>query len=213
MIPALWELTDHAINTIGRMNIPVIWSFQNAARINKPYIMLNYSSDDLPDHDWFSNIVDYRGIRVMGSWRKAVVDLQVYADQDSLRIANKLAMLMNTEASLDKQQQLDVSIGNRLFLARVPVPLNNSQFEDRAVYHFDFLYTESMAEDVGFIATVIVDGTYEGSLNHENNPDDPKNHCIITVSVPYAEHDLPGPDITFWDDYSTRWDDRTTVWR
>ena len=187
MIPSLWELIDHAVNTIGEMNIPVIWSYQNVARVDKPYITLNYSSDDIPNFDWISNTIDYTGHRIIGSWRNAVVDLQVYADQDSFRVANRLAMLLATEASLDKQQQLDVAIGNRLMLQRIPVLLNASQYEDRAIYHFDFLYTETYNEDVGFIATVIIDGTYEGSLNYENNPDDPANHCFITVEVPYPD--------------------------
>jgi hypothetical protein len=191
MIPSLWELIDYTINTLGKENVPVIWSYQNAARIKKPYIALNYTSDDLPDHDWFSNIVDYQGFRIMGTWRKAVVDLQVYASEDSMRLANKLAMLLATESSLDKQQQLDVAIGNRLFFARVPALLNNSQYEDRAIYHFDFMYTESLREDVGFIATVEIEGTYEGSLIHLNNPDDPKNKCHITVSVPYPDTQPP----------------------
>jgi hypothetical protein len=175
-------MIDHAINTVGGQNIPVIWSYQNSARISKPYIVLNYSSDDIPDHEWYSNEVDYTGHRMMGSWRKAVVDLQIYADQQSMRVANKLAMMLGTEASLDKQQQLDVSIGSRLMLQRVPVVLNNSQFEDRSIYHFDFYYTESFNENVGFIATVEIEGTYVGGLTD--------NKCHITVSVPYIEPQL-----------------------
>ena len=192
MIKQLWELIDYTINTLGQENVAVIWSFQNAARIDKPYIQLDYSSNDLPDHDWLSNTIDVSGHRIMGSWRKAVVDLQVYADQDSMRLANKLAILLNTEASLDKQQQLDVAIGNRLFFARVPALLNTSQYEDRAIYHFDFMYTETYNEDVGFIATVEIEGTYSGSLVSINDPDDPKNKCNITVSVPYLETQPPG---------------------
>lgn len=179
MIPKLYNLIDHAINTVGKENIPIIWSFQNAARIRKPYITLNYSSDDLPDHEWYSNIVDYRGLRTMASWRKAVVDLQIYASQDSLRLANKLSMMLATESNMDEQQRLDVSIGNRLFLARVPALLNASQYEDRAVYHFDFYYTESFDEDVGFIATVVVEGNYSGSLTNQS--------CEETISIPYIE--------------------------
>jgi hypothetical protein len=187
MIQSLWELIDYTINALGQEQIQVIWSYQNAARVNKPYITLNYSLDDLPDHDWQSNVVDISGLRAMGSWRKAVVDLQVYAAQDSMRIANKLSMLLSTDASLDKQMQLDVAIGNRLFLARVPALLNESQYEDRAVYHFDFTYTESMMENVGFIATVEIEGTYEGSLIDVTDPDSPKRKCNMVVSVPYPD--------------------------
>ncbi len=150
----------------------------------KPYITLNYSSDDLPDHEWYSNEIDERGIRVMGSWRKAIVDLQVYASQDSLRVANKLSQMLATEASLEQQQLLDVSIGSRLMLQRVPALLNNSQYEDRAVYHFDFYYTELYNEDVGFIATVEVEGNYTGSITEQS--------CKETISIPYIEAQPPG---------------------
>ena len=187
MIPKLYDLIDHAINTLGQENIQVIWSFQNAVRVNKPHITLNYSSDDLPDHEWYSNEIDYRGIRVMSSWRKAIVDLQVYAAQDSLRIANKLSQLLATEKSLEQQCMLDVSVGTPLMLQRIPALLNNSQYEDRAVYHFDFYYTETYEEDVGFIATVEIEGNYTGSVS-EIPP------CKETISVPYPDNQPPLPE-------------------
>jgi len=183
MIKSLWTLIDYAINTVGQEQVQVVWSYQNSARVAKPYITLNYSQDDLPDHDWYSNEIDLAGFRNMGSWRKAVVDLQVYASQDSMRIANKLSMLLSTEKCLEKQMELDVAIGNRLFLSRVPALVNNSQYEDRAVYHFDFMYTEMMKEDVGFIATVVIEGNYSGSLTDQQ--------CNETISIPYPDHTLP----------------------
>jgi hypothetical protein len=204
MIPKLYDLIDHAINTVGQESIQIIWSFQNAVRVNKPYITLNYTADDLPDHEWYSNKVDYRGFRTMSSWRKAVVDLQVYAAHDSLRLANKLSQLLATEASLEQQQRLDVSIGNRLMLQRIPALLNNSQYEDRAIYHFDFYYTENFDEDVGFIATVVIEGDYSGSLTNVT--------CEETITVPYIDQDLPHLQITIWDDLTTSWDGRTTLW-
>ena len=187
MIQKLWQLIDYTVNTLGQENVAVIWSYQNAARIPKPYITLNYSASDLPDHDWYSNEIDLSGFRTIGSWRRATVDLQVYCSQDSMRLASKLSMLLSTEKSLDKQVELDVSIGNRLFLARVPALLNNSQYEDRAVYHFDFLYTESMREDVGFIATVEIEGDYTGGLIDLTDPDNPKTKCNMVISIPYPE--------------------------
>lgn len=184
MIPKLYDLINHAINTLGQENIQIIWTYQNVARVPKPYITLNYSADDLPDHEWYSNEIDERGFRTMSSWRKAVVDLQVYAAHDSLRLANKLSQLLATEASLEQQQRLDVSIGNRLMLQRIPALLNNSQYEDRAIYHFDFYYTENYEEDVGFIATVEIEGSYSGSLTEQT--------CEETISIPYIEAQPPG---------------------
>ena len=103
---------------------------------------------------------------------------------DSLRLANRLSQLLATEVSLEQQQRLDVSIGNRLMLQRIPALLNNSQYEDRAIYHFDFYYTENYDEDVGFIATVVIEGDYSGSLTNQT--------CEETISIPYIETQPPG---------------------
>ena len=111
--------------------------------------------------------------------------MQIYAEQDSLNLANFVAMSLATDKSMDKQVELNCAIGNRLFLQRVPALVNGSQYEDRAVYQFDFCYTEVFIEDVGFIATVIVDGDYSGSLTDIG--------CTETISVPYPSHPIVIP--------------------
>ena len=178
MIDQLWALTDYTLNTLYNKNVPVIWGYQNAARIKKPYVMLNYTTDDLPDHEIIDKFVDLNGMRVISSWRKAVVDMQFYDAHNSISLASFMASAFATDKSLDKQMELNCSIGTRLFLQRVPALINESQYEDRAIYQFDFYYTEMMKEDVGFIATVIVDGTYEGSLTDNLT-------CNEVISFPY----------------------------
>ena len=64
--------------------------------------------------------------------------------------------------SIAKQVELDVSIGNRLMLQHVPALVNNSQYEDRSIYQFDFNYMDNVPDDTGLIETVIIDGSYEG---------------------------------------------------
>lgn len=197
MIPGLWELTDYTVNTLGSKGINVIWSYQNSPRIDKPYITLNYSNDDLPDHEWYDDQhIDANGYRTMASWRKAVVDMQFYCGPESMSLANYTAMMLVSDLALNKQMQLNVSIGNRLFLQRVPELLNNSQFEDRAIYQFDFYYTESLQESVGLIETVIVDGSYSGSLT--------ELMCREIISI--------GEFLTTWDNRTTTWDGNTTLW-
>jgi hypothetical protein len=98
--------------------------------------------------------------------------------------------------SLDKQVELDVSIGQRLMLQRIPALLNESQFEDRAIYQFEFFYTENNSDNVGLIETVVVDGTYTGGLT-----EDVTCHEVITISK-----------TTIWDINTTLWDDNTTTW-
>ena len=194
MIGSLWTLTDYVLNTVYNKNIPVIWSYQNAARINKPYINLNYTLDDLPDHDFSDQFVDANGIRTIGSWRKAVVDMQFYSAHDSLSLASFTATALSTEASLDKQVELNCAIGSRLFLQRVPALINLSQYEDRAIYQFDFCYTEMIPEDVGFIATVIVEGGYSGGLTDTTYPPGAGPiTCTETITVPYPSHPIVIP--------------------
>ena len=163
MIDKIWELLDHSLNGIINKNdnLPIIWSHQNAARIKKPYLVLSYTTNDVPDHETYDNRIDADGNRTMSSWRKAVIEIQFYDAHDSMRLASLTVSALATERSMLKQMELDCSIGTRLFLQRVPELLNASQYEDRAIYQFDFYYTETLVENVGIIETVIVDGGYE----------------------------------------------------
>lgn len=194
MIPALWELTDYTVNTIGRKAVDVIWSYQNSARIGKPYIILDYTTDDLPDHEYYS-LPDINGNRTFASWRKATVDMQFYCGGDSMKIANYVAMMFASEIIVNKEMDLNVSVGSRLFFSRMPALLNNSQYEERAIYQFDFYYTEEMEEWVGVIESVQVHGEYSGSLSHLTCDE------LIDAGV-----------ITDWDNYKTIWDVGQTVW-
>lgn len=209
MIPGLWELTDYTINAV-RLGIPdnptptqpivnpntidVIWSYQNAARIGKPYIVLDYTTNDIPDHEYYSE-VDVPGFRKISSWRKATVDMQFYCGTDSLKIASWLASMFSSERVLQKETELNVSVGNRLFLSRMPAMLNTSQFEERAIYQFDFYYTEEFEEWISWIATVDIKGTYLGSLTEQS--------CEELIIL---------EELTNWDDWNTGWDNGQTVW-
>jgi hypothetical protein len=209
LIPAIWELTNYTVNAV-RLGIPdtptptqpivnpnvieIIWSYQNAARIDKPYIILDYTNNDIPDNEYYGD-VDASGNRAMASWRKATIDMQFYCGPDSMKIASYVASMFSSDAVLQKQGNLNVSIGNRLFLSRMPALLNTSQYEERAIYQFDFYYTESNDEWVSWIDTVEVTGNYSGSLTNQS--------CEETISI---------IQITNWDNYTTGWDTGTTVW-
>lgn len=208
MIPALWELLNYSLESL---NINIIWSFQNAARIKKPYMMVNYTNVDVPDHDHYGKIDD-DGKRINSSWRKALVDLHFYCNDDSYRIASKSAMLLATEYSLDKQVQLDVSIGNRLFLQRVPALMNESQYEDRAIYQFNFYYTELIDDQAGRIETVIVDGTYHGGIGHDKPLDEDGNIIGDNIADLNCREVITSIPLTYWDDKTTSWDDYKTIW-
>jgi hypothetical protein len=83
---------------------------------------------------------------------------------ESHSCASKAVSLLATENSIAKQVHLDVAIGHRIMLEHLPVLLNQSQYEDRAIYQFAFYYTENIPDDVGRIETVILDGAYTGGL-------------------------------------------------
>ena len=186
MIPGIWELLDFVVNTTLGLNIPVIWSHQNAARVSKSYIMIDFTSNDVPDFDYIDSFVDYQGNRDVSSWRRATVSLQFFCGTNSINIASRLATALALDSSVNKQVELDVSIGTRLFLQRVPALLNESQWEDRAIYQFDFYYMETMTENVGFISTVVVEGTYGQSSIDNDDPSGLTETC--TIDIPYVDH-------------------------
>jgi hypothetical protein len=164
LIKSLWTLINFVVNTPypGQVPMQVVWSNQNSARVDKPYVVLDYTSVDVPDHEYYGQVNDV-GYATVASWRKAVVSAQFYAGPDSYNLASRFVGRLAMEYSLGKQVELDCSIGTRLMLARIPVVLNESQFEDRAIYTFEFYYTESQDEFVSLIETVIVTGEYEGA--------------------------------------------------
>lgn len=191
MIPQLYELVEYSLSKMG---LPVIWSYQNAPRHPKPYIMLNYTNVDMPDHSHYTEINDH-GIRINSAHREVTAELQFYAGAESYQFASRAVSYLVSEESLLQQQRLDVAIGPRLFLQRVPAILNESQWEDRAIYQFMFYYTERFEDDVGIIEGVEVEGEYSGALHPL------KCKHLITWMEP-----------TEWDDSETIWDDGETFW-
>ncbi len=224
MSDKLWVLVDHVVNTLYKKNIPIIWSYQNAARINKPYIVLDYTTADVPNFDNISNEIDENGIRVRSSWRKIIADMQIYDAHDSMPLANFISMALETEASLAKQWELDCSIGNRLLFQRIPALLNESQYEDRAIYQFDFFYTELFDEDVGLIETVILQGKYLGGYGETQSPPsfvECKEIISIHSQTKWDDGNTYFDSVTVWDGmkvefpltvWDATWDDLGTFW-
>jgi hypothetical protein len=209
MIPGIWELTEYAVNTVGNQGIPVIWSYQNAPRVGKSYIMLDYTTSDVPDHEYYDPTTDLEGNRPYASWRKAVMSMHFYCGSDSYRVASRLASQFASDGAVAKQVELDVSIGTRLMLQRVPALLNESQWEDRAIYQFDFYYTERTDDWVGWIGAVDIEGHYTGGFSDIPTPEHPdvQPGDGVTCNEFWQV-------ITLWDDVmvGTLWDANLTVW-
>lgn len=194
MIPGIWELLNHSLSDL---NLTIIWSYQNAPRMDKPYVVIDYVDNDLPNFECVDPYIDENGLQDIGSWRRATVSLQFYCGPNSVNIASQSSLRLSSNRSVEKQVALDVAIGNRLMLQRVPALLNNSQFEDRAIFQFDFYYTDHYKDDVGIIEAVEVDGTFTGSLTEQ--------HCSQFIQIPNF-------GFSMWDDGNSIWDDGTSVW-
>jgi hypothetical protein len=215
LIPGIYELLDYTINTVNSLGLQIIWSYQNAPRVNKPYILIDYTENDLPNFECADPYIDANGIQVIGSWRRATVSLQFYCGPNSDRLASQVALMLGGSSSVDKQTQLDVAIGNRLMLQRMPALLNNSQYEDRAIYQFDFYYTDRYNDNVGLIEVVEVTGGYSGSVLNPPDTDPPENIEDIRTWPLHSETIIylhPADIKTVWDDNDTLWDDSLTEW-
>jgi hypothetical protein len=141
---------------------------------------LNVTHIDIPDHVIYlysgADPADYKETVV--GWRKASVEIQLYNGIESLVSINTLALVLQTTSMVEFQTNLDVAIGQRLFIGYVPELLNASQFEGRGIYQFEFLYTESYTETLYDICKVELHGSYTGSL----------------VDLRGCDHDVTCPD-------------------
>ena len=201
MIDNLYNLVKENLLYADMANFGLVFASQNMPRMPKPYIVMNVMNIEIPDHVIYTREINASGFRDTFSWRKATVELQFYNGIQSLDSASKIAMYLQSEQSLQSQEKLNCAIGARLYFAYVPELLNNSQFEGRAVYHFEFFYTEGIAEDVGLIEAVIIDGSYDGAVA---KPGEITCHEEISYAIPYEE--TTWDNVTDWDDDSTRWD-------
>ena len=183
----------------------MVFGQQNLPRLVKPYLQLNVMNIDIPDHMYYSPIDD-NGSRTISGWRRAAVEIQVFAGIQSLTIISQLAMILQTDAMLEYQAQIDCALGQRLFIGYVPELINASQWEGRGIYHFEFYYTESVTESVDRICEVNLHGS---CLGGSSDPDIYKmfNEPPIEANIQCIET-IPCPDSveTNWDDSQTNWD-------
>lgn len=173
MIDKLYQLVNEAARRLGP-NWTIIFANQNMPRPVKPYMTINVTNVDIPDHVIYIGPTNTYFNETVYGWRKATVDIQVYNGIESLSTINTLALVLQTTSMVEYQTTIDVSIGQRLFIGYVPEIVNNSQFEGRGIYQFEFFYTESYTEPLSDIAKVETHGDYEGSLT------DYHDDCTIT---------------------------------
>ena len=211
MIDKLYDLVNKAVQVSGN-NWQVIFGYQNLPRLVKPYIQLNVMNIDIPDHVYYSELDDNNS-RTLSGWRKAAVEIQVFAGLQSLTVINNLALILQTETMLEYQAEIDCAIGQRLFIGYVPELINTSQWEGRGIYHFEFFYTEHVTETLENICGVNLQGSYIGGAADPDiykifdpSPVDAAIVCIETIPCP---DDLE----TTWDNTDTNWDNNgVTEW-
>ena len=160
---------------------------------------------DIPDHVYYSDL-DANNTRTLSGWRKASVEIQLFAGLQSLAYINRLALILQTEVMLEYQAEIDCALGQRLFIGYVPELLNASQWEGRGIYHFEFFYTESITETLDNICEISVSGAYVGG---GADPDIYKIFDHPNVDTPIrCDEVIPCPDNvdTDWDAGETGWD-------
>lgn len=209
MIDKLYLLINKASQVSG-LNWPVIFANQNVPRIAKPYIQLNVMTINIPDHMIYSP-PDDTGVVTVSGWRRATVELQFYGGITSLDAASRLAMILQSNAVIEYQVEIDVAIGQRLFLSYMPELLNDSQYEGRAIYQFEFFYTESVADNSGIIKGIDLQGCY---VQTASDPDPYKvfEVCGDNPTEITCEESIAVSDETIWDDSSTTFDKPGTEW-
>ena len=206
LIDKLYDMVNKAVTLTGN-NWQVIFANQNIPRLVKPYIQLNVTNIDIPDHMIYST-PDASGQITISGWRKASVEIQVFHGINSLSTVSYLAMILQSSTMLEYQVSIDCAIGQRLFMGYVPELLNNSQWEGRGIYHFEFYYTESINDNSGNIDQVILHGSYLGGSSdpdiYKMFDDEPINAAVVCDEI-ITGPDAPGAG-TDWDDDETSWD-------
>jgi hypothetical protein len=197
-------LINKAAQSAG-MPWPIIFANQNMPRVAKPYIVINPMTIDIPDHLIYQTI-DGDGNQIVSGWRKVVVESQIYNGINSLQSASKLALVLQTNALIEYQVEIDCAIGQRLFLSYVPELLNESQYEGRAIYHFEFFYTENVPDNIGVINSVEFHGSY---VQTHSNPD--HDTPLIDIDI-VCDEVISAPITMTWDDGAMLWDDGAMTW-
>ena len=124
--------------------------------------------------------------KVCASWLRGaevIVDMQVYASNRFNACCQSFVNAPGDRSKFRQANAIERFDRSRLIAQRIPFLLNTSQYEDRAILNFDFLYTETYKEDVGFIAEVVIEGHYTGALTDVT--------CKETIVIDYPDHVHP----------------------
>jgi hypothetical protein len=175
----LWNLLNFVSQRMEHP-IPLIFAFENAERVQKPYGSIRIDTITLPGHE-IAFPVHENGYQDYGGWRRATVELQVYGRLGG-PIAREFALRLQANSAVEQSQRLNIAIGNRLFLSEVPALLNQSQYEERGIYQFQYFFSEQLDDDVGLIETVIIDSRPIGG----------KASCHLEITA-FPPHTPPHP--------------------
>jgi hypothetical protein len=157
--------------------IRLIHAYQNSERIVKPYATIRVNTIATPQHEQYLPVQE-TGYQIVGGWRRATVEVQVYG-RNSGACARRIMLALATNTSLENQGRLNVSIGNRLLLTEIPILMNNSQYEERGIYEFEMFFSDEMEDFTGLIET---------------------------VEIGYGSESVWDCDETKWDECKSRWD-------
>jgi hypothetical protein len=183
---SVYALLEHVSNKL-ETPLPLIFAYQNAERVLKPYGSIRVDTINAPQHEITLPVLE-TGYQVFGGWRRAVIELQVYG-RNAGTIARRFALSLASYSSNEFAASLNVAVAARLFLGEVPELLNLSQYEERGIYQFALLYSDEMDDHVGLIERVEI-----GQRDPANPGDAADEFCtmIIEAYPPYTpEHPAP----------------------
>lgn len=138
----------------------IIPANDNGPRPKKPYITLQVRmSSPQPVH---RGAIDDEGEQALYSHRSAEIQLQVYG-AGSWVVAESLAMKLHSEYLQELSDTLNISIDDQVRIQDVPMLIDTTTYESRAIIDMTGSYTASFDDDVGFIALV------NGALDTESD--------------------------------------------
>lgn len=156
--------------TRAALNIPVIYSYQNAPRPNLPVYAV-VSIDSIIKYGWDEiREIDVNKIGNLGGQRRATIGVHYFGP-------NPMQEISKAYNSLEKRSILDVLLTNGIAVwDKNPIQnvtgMLETAFQDHAFFDFYIGFAENYKDDLGTIEQVELTGEYEG-VNGEfvNGPD------------------------------------------
>lgn len=155
--------------------IPTIWRDQNMERPAKPYATLAFGRHDPSDHLTRAPLTE-DGHQDVSKWVTSTLQVQVFG-KDAHRLLLDVSLRLGFTVASDSCWRGNIALGQLLSLNNVPMPIDKTQYEERAVLEMQVLWVNTLTDEPGRIEQVVIVGTDTGSAI-------PVSFCVGAVSSP-----------------------------